>query len=316
MQTRLIDGEIEAAFLSLVEARGHLSPPARGDWKALRELGEQVWPEFAAQVPARDEVKTMTYSTPSEDGVPIALRWYENPGQGPGSAVVYAHGGGMIALDIDAYDLVVREYVAKSGVPFLAVDYRLAPEVRGPTPAEDVFAGIRWLAERAAELGVDPKRIAVIGDCGGGGVAAGAAILARNRRLPLASQLLIYPMLDDRNLTPDPTLEPWAFWTYDNNFTAWKAVLGEAIGAAAVSPVAAPGRLTDFDGLAPAYVEVGDLDIFRDESITYALSIARAGAPVELHVHAGAPHGYDRFAPGSALTRRAMSDRIRVIGSF
>jgi len=80
-----------------------------------------------------------------------------------------------------------------------------------------------------------------------------------------------------------------------------------------VSPLAAPARLTDFRGLAPAYVEVGDLDIFRDEDISYAQRLAAADVPVELHVHPGAPHGYDRYASHSALARRAMADRLRVL---
>lgn len=96
-------------------------------------------------------------------------------------------------------------------------------------------------------------------------------------------------MLDDRNTTPGPIPQGLLTWTYDNNFTGWHALLGDEIGTEKVSPIAAPGRLTDFTGLAPAYIEVGDLDIFRDEAIAYAGSLASAGVPVELHVHPGAP---------------------------
>jgi acetyl esterase/lipase len=129
----------------------------------------------------------------------------------------------------------------------------------------------------------------------------------------VARQILIYPMLDDRNQTPDPGLAPFATWTYDNNYTAWRAVLGDDLGRDTVSPVAAPGRLKDFAGLAPAYLDVGDLDIFRDETIAYAQGLAHAGVPVELHVHPAVPHGWDRFAPETATARRAFDDRLRVI---
>ena len=105
-------------------------------------------------------------------------------------------------------------------------------------------------------------------------------------------------------------------WSYDSNFTGWNAALGEERGTGSVSPVAAPSRLTDFVGLAPAYIEVGDLDIFRDESISYAQELAQVGVPVELHVHPGAPHGFERFAPASSVAQRAMSDRARAITSF
>jgi acetyl esterase/lipase len=222
----------------------------------------------------------------------------------------------MLMGDLDRYDSVVAAYVAATGVPFLSVQYRLAPEVTGTVPMRDTFAGLTWLLEHAAELGVDPARIAVMGDSAGGGIVAGVAIMARELGVALARQILVYPMLDDRNLIPVRAMEPFLTWTYDNNFTGWSALLGEQLGSADVSPVAVPARLADFGGLASAYVEVGDLDIFRDEDIAYAGGLAAAGVPVELHVHAGAPHGFDRFAPDSAVTRRAIADRIRVINSL
>jgi acetyl esterase/lipase len=131
--------------------------------------------------------------------------------------------------------------------------------------------------------------------------------------VPLARQILVYPMLDDREPTPQAAIEPFLTWTHDSNHTGWQALLGEDIGGPNVSPVAAPARLTDFAGLAPAYLDVGDLDIFRDEDIAYAQALAKAGVPVELHVYPGAPHGFERFAPRSALAQRAMAERWRVL---
>ncbi len=84
-------------------------------------------------------------------------------------------------------------------------------------------------------------------------------------------------MLDDRNTTPGPVPADLLTWSYDNNYTGWVTLLGDALGGDDVSPVASPARLTNFAGLAPAYIEVGDLDIFRDESIAYALGLAKAG---------------------------------------
>ena len=127
---------------------------------------------------------------------------------------------------------------------------------------------------------------------------------------------MVYPMLDDRNVVPGPIPAALLTWTYDNNFTGWNAALGEARGTASVPQVAAPARLTDFAGLASAYIEVGDLDIFRDESIAYAQRLAQAGVPVELHVHRGAPHGFERFAPAAKIAERAMGDRARTVASI
>jgi len=152
-----------------------------------------------------------------------------------------------------------------------------------------------------------------MGDSGGGGVAASAAIIARDRGLELAGQILICPMLDDRTLSGDSAREAFLSWTYDMNYTGWRARLGDQLGADDVPPATAPARLTDFRGLAQAYVEVGDLDIFRDENIAYAAHLAAAGVPIEPHVHPGANHGFERFAPQSQLAQRSMQDRLRTI---
>lgn len=289
------------------------APPARGDWQALRANGNAGWAVWSGAAPAYPDVHARSFFVETDDGAEIELRWFAKKDSSPGSAVVYAHGGGMILANVDLYAFVIAEYVARSGVPFLAVEYRLAPEARETSLAEDVLLGLRWLVAHAAELGVEPGRIALMGDSGGGCPAAGAAILARDRGIPVAKQILIYPMLDDQNLVPDPLLFPFATWTYDNNFTGWSALLGERLGDASISPVAVPARLKDAGGLAPAYIEVGELDIFRDEDIRYAQKLAVAGVPVELHVHPGANHGFDRLAPSSKLAQRAMQDRIRVI---
>ena len=152
-----------------------------------------------------------------------------------------------------------------------------------------------------------------MGDSGGGGIAAGTAILARDRGIRLAKQILVYPMLDDRNVTPDPTIAPFASWTWDSNWTCWRAVLGDQIGAEGVSPVAAPARLADFGGLPPTYIEVGELDIFRDESIAYAQSLHRAGISCELHILPGVTHGHDRLSVEFDISRRSLADRCRVL---
>jgi acetyl esterase/lipase len=200
-------------------------------------------------------------------------------------------------------------------VPLLAVDYRLAPEHPHPGPVEDCYAGLAWLAEHAGELGVDPGRIALLGESAGGGLAAAAALLARDRGLAVARQILIYPMLDDRTTAPDPALAPFALWTYDDNYTGWHALLGDKTGTADVPASAAPARAADLAGLPAAYIEVGELDIFRDEDIEYARRLAAAGVSVELHVHPGCPHGFELTAPDSAVARRARADRLRALAS-
>jgi acetyl esterase/lipase len=123
-------------------------------------------------------------------------------------------------------------------------------------------------------------------------------------------------MLDDRNTVPDPELASLALWTYDDNATGWGALLGDAIGGPEVSPYAAPARVVDLAGLPAAYVEVGQLDIFRDEDLAYAQRLSRAGVDVEFHLHPGVPHEFETLAPDSAVAQRAIADRIRVLASL
>ncbi|MDV6212777.1 alpha/beta hydrolase [Rhodococcus erythropolis] len=306
------DPEIASALTTAALATEGFDPPKRGDALALREL---INPTFRASYEALDQesnVSTRDLSITASDGAVITARLYTPPIQPSGSAVVYVHGGGMICGSIDLYDPLVRYYSDLTGVPFLAVEYRLAPEYQGIRPAQDCFEATRWFYEHAHEFGVDPNRIAVMGDSGGGGLAASVAIQARDHGISLARQILIYPMLDDRNTDPDLELESTATWTYDNNFTAWQALIGESLGSESVSALAAPARLVNFENLAPAYIEIGELDIFRDESLSYAASLGRAGVSCELHVHPGAPHGYEWIAPESRLAGRAIAERVRV----
>ncbi|WP_064456213.1 alpha/beta hydrolase fold domain-containing protein [Streptomyces hygroscopicus] len=317
-----LDPELAAVLRALAGRSGPTPPPPkRDDWRALRARATASMEWMASQLPAFPSgyplVKAASHTVRSPGGAEILVRWYEKADSAPGSAVVFAHGGGMISGGVGLYDSVVAGYVEATGVPFLSVDYRLAPDgATGTGPVEDVFAALVWLRDRSAEFGVDPRRIAVMGDSAGGGLAAGTAILARDRGVPLARHLLLYPMLDDRNLAPDPRLLPYVAWTWDDNWTGWHALLGGAFGTDDVPPAAVPARVASVEGLAPAYVEVGELDIFRAEAVVHAQRLAGAGIPVELHVRGGAVHEFDRLAPASVLARRAMEDRGRVISSL
>ena len=163
----------------------------------------------------------------------------------------------------------------------------------------------------AGDLGVDPARIAIGGASAGGGLTAGLALLARDRHeVHVAFQLLIYPMIDDRNVTPasyaitDPRV-----WHRESNRLGWNAYLGRDGGGENVSPYAAATRATDLANLPPAYIPVGALDLFIDENIEYAQRLIQAGVPTELHVYPGAFHGFDMLAPSAAVSKKFKADR-------
>lgn len=223
----------------------------------------------------------------------------------------------MIALTIDSYAAAVSRYVSHTGVPFLMVDYRLAPEVQSPTPVTDAYAGLQYMHSHAAELGIDPTRIAVMGDSAGGGIAASLTHYAKQQKGPaIAKQILIYPMLDDRNTTEDPLLAPFAAWTNDDNITGWTALLTPSrVGGPDVSVIEAAGRMTvkDAEGLPPAYIDVGELDIFRDEDLQYARTLGQGGVSCEMHVIPGWPHAWEVFAPGSKVAVQAILARERAV---
>lgn len=311
-----IDPEVLCEMAAQPGTSAAPEPPPAGDVTARRAITRQVFAELVPTLPAIAGVKVRRYTLDTDDGAALTLSWfYGTQTASPGSAVLYLHGGGMIVGLHEfggLYDWLAARYVAESTVPMLLVDYRIAPEYPHPVPVEDCYAALQWLAAHADELGVDPARVAVMGDSAGGGLSAAVCLLARDRGGPaIALQLLIYPMLDDRTTLPDPALAPTAIWSYDDNITGWQALLGEHAGSESVSAYAAAARAADLSLLPPAYIDVGDLDIFRDEDLAYARRLARAGVTTEVHVHPGCPHVFDILAPNTAVSRRVIADRVR-----
>ena len=216
-------------------------PPPVGDVKGRREMLDAFFDALVAQGTTIDDVSSKDFKAKASDGHEIICRWYtKNDHPLPGSAVLYSHGGGMIALTIENYDQVVKGYVSRTGVPFMMVDYRLAPEVQAPTPVTDAYAGLQYLVSHASELGVDLGRIAIMGDSAGGGVSASLAHYIKLKGGPaVKKQILIYPMLDDRNCDSDPNIAPYCTWTADDNKTGWGALLGDKFQTDNVDPIEA-----------------------------------------------------------------------------
>jgi acetyl esterase/lipase len=240
-------------------------------------------------------------------GVPVRVhRPKGSRGLLPG--ILSIHGGGFVLGSHNTDDEQFERWCPKLGVIGVSVDYRLAPETTYPGAIDDCYAALRWLQQNASALGVDVARIGVYGISAGGGLAAALALMARDRgELPLAFQLLDSPMLDDRQRTPSSRLTDLLVWPKEANEFGWRSYLGDVYGTDEVSQYAAPGRATDLSSLPPAFVSVGSVDGFRDESLDYARRLNQAGTPTELHVYPGAPHGY-QLAPESAVARQGRRD--------
>lgn len=230
---------------------------------------------------------------------------------GPGPGIYAIHGGGMVMCDRFAAAYPLIDWAMKFDAVSVTVEFRLAPEHPAPIPVEDCYAGLVWMAEHAGELGIVPEKIVIFGGSGGGGLAAGTALLARDRTGPeLAGQLLQCPMIDDRNETTSAhQYEGVGVWDRTGNLTAWEAVLGERRGTDEVSPYSAPARATDLSRLPPTFIDVGAAETFRDEDVAYASGIWAAGGICELHVWGGGFHGFHDIMPDSDLARAALAAR-------
>ncbi|MFH8413313.1 alpha/beta hydrolase [Streptomyces collinus] len=231
---------------------------------------------------------------------------------GPRPVIYHVHGGGMvIGTNRVGVDVPLAWAQALDAV-VVSVEYRLAPEHPHPAPVEDVYAGLLWTADHAAEIGADPERIVIAGASAGGGLCAALALLTRDRKGPQPiGQVLMCPMLDDRNDTPSTyQMAGLGVWDRTANETGWTALLGSRRGGPDVPAYAAPARAEDLTGLPPAFLDVGSAETFRDEVVAYASRIWQAGGVAELHVWPGGFHGFDGFAPQAAVSQAARGAQV------
>ncbi|MFE8991107.1 alpha/beta hydrolase [Streptomyces collinus] len=235
---------------------------------------------------------------------------------GPRPVIYHVHGGGMvIGTNRVGVDVPLAWAQALDAV-VVSVEYRLAPEHPHPAPVEDVYAGLLWTADHAAEIGADPERIVIAGASAGGGLCAALALLTRDRKGPQPiGQVLMCPMLDDRNDTPSTyQMAGLGVWDRTANETGWTALLGSRRGGPDVPAYAAPARAEDLTGLPPAFLDVGSAETFRDEAVAYASRIWQAGGVAELHVWPGGFHGFDGFAPQAAVSQAARGAQMAWLG--
>lgn len=226
---------------------------------------------------------------------------------GVGPALLWIHGGGYVIGSAAQDDELCRRFAREVGATVASVDYRLAPENPYPIPLEDCYSALAWLARLPS---VDPARVAIGGASAGGGLAAALALLARDRcEIPLAAQLLVYPMLDDRTVDREGLDNAGhRLWNQSSNRFGWDAYLGDAD-----RDIAVPARRDDLSGLPPAWMGVGSLDLFHDEDVAYAERLKAAGVPCEVQVVSGAFHGFDAIVPKAEVSQAFFNGQCAVL---
>jgi acetyl esterase/lipase len=268
--------------------------------EAARTLGA-----LQGEAPALARVENRRIPGP---GGEIPVRLYAPGGDGPWPLLVFLHGGGWVIGDLEVYDVLCRQLALAVPTMVVSVDYRRAPEARFPAAAEDAWTATRWLADNAAALGADPRRVAVGGDSAGGNLAAVTGLMARDRGGPrLVHQLLVYPVTDAACDTASyRDNADGYFLTRAMMLWFWNHYLPDP--SAGRNPYASPLRARDLTDLPPATVITAEFDPLRDEGEAYAARLREAGVPVRLTRYDGMIHAFFGMPTVFAQARTALAE--------
>jgi acetyl esterase len=302
-----------AAILEVIAAKG--SPFEGDDHLGARAAYAATTKVYRHDVAGIGEITNRTIAGP---GGVLPLRIYRPDALVDGTvggALVFFHGGGWVIGDLDTHDHLCRYLGAKAGCVVVSVDYRLAPEHKFPAALEDCVAAVRWVAENAGDLGIDPARLAIGGDSAGGNLAAAAAIELRDHGGPKpVLQLLMYPAVDftadndslhenaEGYILTRTAIEKFADWYLPDR-------------AARSDPRASPQLAAHHTDLPRAWVQTAEFDPLRDEGQAYAQTLAKHGVQVEYKCYAGMVHGFMRMGGRIDKAFEAMDDAVRALKS-
>ena len=313
-----IDAGVLRGLLRQLPSTIGVKPCELGDVKCRRELSDSMNEDLGRRFGKASDVTLKDHRITRPDGSQLRVRVYRKIGSTSRGVLLYVHGGGMIVSSIEDYDERCMHYCTNTGLPVVSVDYPLAPENPYPAQIDDVLTALQWIHDSAERECWDAARVGIGGDSAGGGLTAGAVLRNRDTvRLPLACQMLVYPMIDDRNVVPDSRFpKSFQLWTYVDNQTGWDAYLSGLADRTDVPSYAAPARATDLSGLPPTYIDTGTLDIFYDEDLAYAKKMIADGVTVEGHIWNGAPHGFDYLAFESSIAKKAWQARFAFLVEY
>ncbi|MBO5994830.1 MAG: alpha/beta hydrolase [Firmicutes bacterium] len=267
------------------------TPPITKQMIALAQKN-MTTPKFIYKDP---DVEVTTRSIPGYKEGELELIIFTPKGfQAPGPCFINIHGGGFVFEGFTSHFHHALTYAKDAGCVVVYVKYRLAPKYPFPYPQEDSYAALLWVYDNADELGIDRGRIGIGGDSAGGTLTVTSCMMARDRSAQVKPlfQLLIYPWLDDRNISE-------SYLKYDDT-PMWNSSMSRSVGPMtnpdpSATPLAyrSPVEADSFEGLPPAYIEVAEFDPLHDDGIYYASLLEREGISVELHETKGTMHGFD-----------------------
>jgi acetyl esterase/lipase len=276
-----------------------------GSYRAAARFSQRMLrPLVGRNVPGLD-CSTAWIDRP--DGSRLRVRIYRPPGQRhelPG--VLWMHGGGYSSGVPEMNGARFKEFIDLRAAVIVSPDYRLSIEAPYPAALDDCYATLRWMTETAADQRILGDGVIIGGESAGGGLTAALSLLARDRgEVSVWFQLPLYPMIDDRE-TGSSRDNHAPVWNTASNRSAWELYLGPLVGTDDVPAYAAPARATDYRGLPPTFTFVGDVEPFRDETVSYVEHLREAGIPVEFEVYPGAFHAFDGMAPRAEISKEAI----------
>lgn len=290
-----------------------MAPMAAIDWATLPPtIAREMM--GAMPLPYQVDLPDVRDTTVDGHGVKLAARLYRPSLEDGLPVVVFFHGGGWVTGTLDSHDLLCRLIARESGCAVLSVDYRLAPEYPFPTPLEDSYASVQWVAENAAGLGLDGSRLAVAGDSAGGNLAAAVAVLARERGgAKISHQLLLYPVADADFSNGSYTQHGQGYFlSKDMMAWFWRHYVGaEALVSGNIPPLAALCRTDNLENLPPATIVTAEFDPLRDEGEMYARRLADAGVAVEQTRITGVIHGFASMLGVADIAEKTVRDAGR-----
>jgi len=268
---------------------------------------------LGGNTPVNPDISIRDFKIPGLKNAPeITLRVYTPKNSADLNPGIYnIHGGGMILGNVAMDDGISTTLALKFHAVVVSVEYRLAPENPYPAAVEDCYAGIVWMAKNANMLKIDPERLIVFGGSAGGGLTLATSLMARDHHYPkIAYQMALYPMIDDRNTSESSRqVTNVGIWDRLPNIEAWNWYLG----GKPADGYAAPARAKSLKGLPPTFIDVGEVDLFRDEDIDFAKKLLEAGVSTEFHVHPGAFHASEIFVPTAQLSKRIWEIRFSAL---